>query len=79
MAEQFHTLVFSACGDPDCAIETVNLLSEAQLKRTVYDFNSTASPRATEPAITIRFEDQVGITPMRRRWFVGMKSARMPS
>ena len=63
MAEQFHTLVFSACGDPDCAIETVNLLSEAQLKRTVYDFNRTASPRATEPAIAIRFEDQVGTTP----------------
>jgi amino acid adenylation domain-containing protein len=63
MAEHFSVLVDAIIQNPECPIQMLPLLTEAEKKRVLIDFNQNQSPFPFDQTIVSLFEQQVERTP----------------
>ncbi len=63
MIGHFTTLLEGAIADPDCPISALPLLTEAERRQLLVEWNATAAPYPTQRCIHQLFEDQVARTP----------------
>jgi len=63
MASHFEELIRSAVRDSHCQIRNLNILSEAEKRQILVDFNDTQSDYPADKTITDLFEEQAQRTP----------------